>query len=67
MWQAHRIFRDLEWLKTHFSNSTSYSNYQIRFGSSQCSRWNPVHRSRKSPTKTSTYYNDRFSLDLNPR
>jgi hypothetical protein len=34
MWQAHRIFRDLEWLKTHFSNSTSYSNYEIRFGPS---------------------------------
>jgi hypothetical protein len=25
MWQAHRIFRNLEWLKTYFSNSTSYS------------------------------------------
>jgi hypothetical protein len=25
MWQAHRIFRNLEWLKTHFSNSSSYS------------------------------------------
>jgi hypothetical protein len=35
MWQAHRIFRNLEWLKTHFSNSTSYPNYQIQFGPSQ--------------------------------
>jgi hypothetical protein len=24
MWQAHYIFRDLKWLKTHFPNSTSY-------------------------------------------
>jgi hypothetical protein len=24
MWQAHCIFRNLEWLKTHFPNSTSY-------------------------------------------
>jgi hypothetical protein len=61
MWQAHRIFRNLEWMKTHFSNSTSYLANRSGLALHNVPDSYPFRRSRKSPTKSQTYYNDRSS------
>jgi hypothetical protein len=52
MWQAHHIFRNLEWLKTHFSNSTSYFTNRPGLALHNVPDSYPFRRSCKSPTKS---------------
>jgi hypothetical protein len=53
MWQAHRIFRNLEWLKIHFSNSTSYFANRPGLALHNVPDSYPFRKSHKSPTKSS--------------